>query len=76
MAIATKGIHRVPLRKRRRSRPVAIYLHLCGLTAPLGFLILSGRNSALLHRSPLRTGLASFPASGSSLFKAPFDQSR
>jgi len=36
----------------------------------------SGRNSALLHRSPLRTGLASFPASGSSLFKAPFDQSR
>ena len=40
MAIATKGIHRVPLRKRRRSRPVAIYLHLCGLTAPLGFCIL------------------------------------
>ena len=39
MAIATKGIHRVPLRKRRRSRPVAIYLHLCGLTAPLGFCI-------------------------------------
>src|SRR5664279_701412 len=36
----------------------------------------SGRNSALLRRSPLRTVRASFPAHGSRLFKAPYDRSR
>jgi hypothetical protein len=36
----------------------------------------SGRSSALLHHSPLRTVRAGFPAHGSSLRKAPFERSR
>ena len=32
----------------------------------------SGRDSALLRRPPLRTGLESFPSSGSSLYKSTF----
>ena len=44
--------------------------------APLPLAGLSGRNSASLRHSPLRTVRAGFPAYGSSLCKAPCEGSR